>query len=76
MRAVTVPVPGGPRALIVSEVPEPVAGAHEVVIDVAAARAVADGDGDAAEHQVRTHIAIVSHEVQEAPGSEADRAAD
>jgi putative PIG3 family NAD(P)H quinone oxidoreductase len=37
MRAVTVPVPGGPRALIVSEVPEPVAGPHEVVIDVAAA---------------------------------------
>jgi len=34
---------------------------------VAAARAVADGDGDAAEHQVRTHIAIVSHEVEEAP---------
>jgi DNA-binding FadR family transcriptional regulator len=34
---------------------------------VAAARAVADGDGDAAEHQVRTHVAIVSHEVEEAP---------
>lgn len=37
MRAVTVPVPGGPRALVVSEVPEPVAGPREVVIDVAAA---------------------------------------
>ena len=49
---------------------------HRLHLRVAAARAVADGDGDAAEHQVRTHIAIVSHEVQEAPGSEADRAAD
>ena len=37
MRAITVPVPGGPSALVVSEVPEPVAGPHEVVIDVAAA---------------------------------------
>ena len=37
MRAVTVPVPGGPRALIVSEVPEPVPGPREVVVDVAAA---------------------------------------
>jgi len=37
MRAVTVPVPGGPSALVVSEVPEPVAGPHEVVVDVAAA---------------------------------------
>ena len=37
MRAVTVPVPGGPRALVVSEVPEPVPGPREVVVDVAAA---------------------------------------
>jgi putative PIG3 family NAD(P)H quinone oxidoreductase len=37
MRAITVPVPGGPSALVVSEVAEPVPGPREVVIDVAAA---------------------------------------
>src|SRR5690349_16279088 len=37
MRAVTAPVPGGPEALVVSELPDPVAGPGEVVIDVVAA---------------------------------------
>ncbi|WP_423920816.1 NAD(P)H-quinone oxidoreductase [Frigoribacterium sp. 2-23] len=37
MRAITVPTPGGPEALVVSELPEPVPGPNEVVIDVAAA---------------------------------------
>ncbi|WP_424466846.1 NAD(P)H-quinone oxidoreductase [Pseudoclavibacter helvolus] len=37
MRAITVPTPGGPDALTLSEVEEPVAGPHEVIIDVAAA---------------------------------------
>jgi DNA-binding FadR family transcriptional regulator len=37
---------------------------------VAAAAAVAAGDGEAAEHHVRTHLAIVSHEV--ADGTDAD----
>jgi putative PIG3 family NAD(P)H quinone oxidoreductase len=36
MRAVTVPSPGGPEALVVAEVPDPVAGAGEVVVDTVA----------------------------------------
>lgn len=36
MRAVTVPAPGGPEALIVADVPDPVAGPGEVVLDVVA----------------------------------------
>jgi len=36
VRAITVPVPGGPDALVWGEVPEPVAGPGEVVVDVAA----------------------------------------
>lgn len=36
MRAVTVPAPGGPEALRISELPDPVAGAGEVVVDVVA----------------------------------------
>ena len=36
MRAITVPVPGGPEALVWGEVPDPVAGPGEVVVDVAA----------------------------------------
>jgi len=36
MRAVVVPEPGGPEALIVSEVPDPSPGAGEVVIDIVA----------------------------------------
>jgi len=37
MRAVTISRPGGPEVLVVSELPEPVPGPHEVVVDVAAA---------------------------------------
>ena len=36
MRAITVPVPGGPDALVWGELPDPVAGPGEVVVDVAA----------------------------------------
>jgi putative PIG3 family NAD(P)H quinone oxidoreductase len=36
MRAVTVPTPGGPEALIVGEVPDPEPGPGEVVLDVVA----------------------------------------
>jgi putative PIG3 family NAD(P)H quinone oxidoreductase len=36
MRAVTAPEPGGPEALIVSELPDPEAGPGEVVIDIVA----------------------------------------
>jgi putative PIG3 family NAD(P)H quinone oxidoreductase len=36
MRAITAPVPGGPEALTVTELPDPVAGPGEVVIDVVA----------------------------------------
>jgi putative PIG3 family NAD(P)H quinone oxidoreductase len=36
VRAITVPVPGGPDSLVWGEVPEPVAGPGEVVVDVAA----------------------------------------
>ncbi|HEX7716170.1 MAG TPA: NAD(P)H-quinone oxidoreductase [Marmoricola sp.] len=36
MRAVTVPSPGGPEALVVAEVPDPVAGVGEVVVDTVA----------------------------------------
>lgn len=36
MRAVTAPSPGGPEALLLTEVPDPVAGPGEVVVDVAA----------------------------------------
>ena len=36
MRAITVPTPGGPDALVWGEVPDPVAGPGEVVVDVAA----------------------------------------
>lgn len=36
MRAVTAPEPGGPEALLVSDLPDPVAGPGEVVIDVVA----------------------------------------
>ena len=36
MRAVTVPSPGGPEALTLAEVPDPVAGEGEVVVDVVA----------------------------------------
>ncbi len=37
MRAVTVPTPGGPEALVVADVPTPTAGPGEVLIDVVAA---------------------------------------
>lgn len=37
MRAVTISRPGGPEVLVVAELPEPVPGPHEVVVDVAAA---------------------------------------
>src|SRR5579871_6649792 len=37
MRAITVPAPGGPDVLILTEVPDPVPAAGEVVIDIAAA---------------------------------------
>jgi NADPH2:quinone reductase len=37
VRAVTVPVPGGPEALVVTELPDPVAGPGQVLLDVAAA---------------------------------------
>lgn len=36
MRAVIVPAPGGPEALVVSDLPDPVAGPGEVVLDVVA----------------------------------------
>jgi len=36
VRAITVPTPGGPEALVWGEVPDPVAGPGEVVVDVAA----------------------------------------
>ncbi|MEI2827941.1 MAG: NAD(P)H-quinone oxidoreductase [Dermatophilaceae bacterium] len=36
MRAVTIPTPGGPDALVVAEVPDPVPGPGEVLIDVVA----------------------------------------
>jgi putative PIG3 family NAD(P)H quinone oxidoreductase len=36
MRAVTVPAPGGPEALVLSDLPDPVAGPGEVVVDVVA----------------------------------------
>ncbi len=36
MRAVIVPEPGGPDALVVADLPDPAAGPGEVVIDVAA----------------------------------------
>jgi len=36
VRAITVPTPGGPDALVWGEVPDPVAGPGEVVVDVAA----------------------------------------
>ncbi|HYN28810.1 MAG TPA: NAD(P)H-quinone oxidoreductase [Dermatophilaceae bacterium] len=36
MHAITVPVPGGPDALVWAEVPDPVAGPGEVVLEVAA----------------------------------------
>jgi putative PIG3 family NAD(P)H quinone oxidoreductase len=36
MRAVTVPVPGGPEALVLSDLADPVAGPGEVVVDVVA----------------------------------------
>ncbi len=37
MRAVTVPVPGGPEALVLAEVPDPVPAADEVLLEVVAA---------------------------------------
>lgn len=37
MRAITIPRPGGPETLTLSEVPQPNAGPHEVLIEVAAA---------------------------------------
>ncbi len=37
MRAITIPEPGGPEALVLTELPEPVPGPGEVLIDVAAA---------------------------------------
>jgi putative PIG3 family NAD(P)H quinone oxidoreductase len=37
MQAITVPEPGGPEALILTDVPDPVAGPGEVLIDVVAA---------------------------------------
>jgi putative PIG3 family NAD(P)H quinone oxidoreductase len=37
MRAVTIPTPGGPDALVVAEVPDPVPGPGEVLIDIVAA---------------------------------------
>lgn len=37
MRAITVPSPGGPEALVLADVPEPVVGDHEVLIRVTAA---------------------------------------
>ncbi|MEU3445899.1 NAD(P)H-quinone oxidoreductase [Streptomyces thermolilacinus] len=36
MRAITIPEPGGPEALVWSEVPDPVPGEGEVLVDVAA----------------------------------------
>src|SRR4051794_27991584 len=36
MRAVTVPTPGGPEALVLAEVPDPEPGPGEVVVDVVA----------------------------------------
>jgi len=37
MRAITIPEPGGPEVLTWAEVPDPVAGPGEVVIDIVAA---------------------------------------
>lgn len=37
MRAVTIPAPGGPEALVLAELPGPVPGPGEVLVDVAAA---------------------------------------
>ena len=37
MRAVTIPTPGGPEALVLAEVPDPAPGPGEVLIDVVAA---------------------------------------
>ena len=37
MRAVTIPTPGGPEALVLAEVPDPTPGPGEVLIDVVAA---------------------------------------
>ncbi|NEN06788.1 NAD(P)H-quinone oxidoreductase [Diaminobutyricibacter tongyongensis] len=37
MRAITVPRPGGPEAMVLADVPEPVVGDHEVLIRVTAA---------------------------------------
>ena len=37
MRAVTIPAPGGPEALVLAEVPDPTPGPAEVLIDVVAA---------------------------------------
>ena len=37
MRAVTIPTPGGPEALVLAEVPDPTPGPAEVLIDVVAA---------------------------------------
>ncbi len=37
MRAITIPAPGGPDVLTLTEVPDPVPGAGEVLIDIAAA---------------------------------------
>lgn len=37
MQAVTVPTPGGPQALVLAEVPDPVPGPGEVLVDVVAA---------------------------------------
>lgn len=37
MRAVTIPAPGGPEALVLAEVPDPTPGPGEVLIDVVAA---------------------------------------
>ncbi len=37
MKAVTIPAPGGPEALVLADVPDPVAGPGEVLLDVTAA---------------------------------------
>lgn len=37
MRAITIPVPGGPEALVLAEVPDPEPGPDDVVVDVVAA---------------------------------------
>ena len=36
MRAVTIPSPGGPEALVLADVEDPVAGPGEVLVDVVA----------------------------------------